>query len=187
MSADWPTRRLGKGPVATAFVARGCSTFGDAVNHVWDLRYGRNKHPADTLCVLEEERGTCSTKHALLARLAEEQGIEADLLLGIYMMREENTRGVGNVLERHGLDAIPEAHCVLEVAGERIDASRRSRSGNYPSIEFLRQEVITPDQVNDYKRAFHRRYIADWASTGGGGGRDPDELWRIREECIAAL
>jgi len=187
MNADWNAKPLAPGFIADAFIARGCDTFGDAVNHVWDLRYGRNKNGGDPLCVLAEDRGTCSTKHALLAGLAQEQGIEADLLLGIYMMSEANTRGVGNVLERYDLDAIPEAHCVLEIGGERVDATRRSRSGEYPTIEFLRQEVITPDQTNDYKRAFHRRYIADWAASLAAAGRDADDLWRIREECIAAL
>ena len=165
MTTDWHATVLTPGPIADAFITRRCATFGDAVNQVWDIRYGRNKNPTDPLCVLAEGRGTCSTKHALLARLAAEQGIAVDLLIGIYMMSEENTRGVDKVLEHHGLAAIPEAHCVLEIGGERIDATRRSRSGDYPTITFLRQEVINPDQVGDYKRAFHRRYMGDWAAS----------------------
>lgn len=188
MSTGWHSHPLDPaGPTSEAFIARGCTTFGQAVDLTWDLAYGRNREPAVLLCVLTEGRGTCSTKHALLARLAAEQGIEADLVLGIYMMSEENTRGAGKVLERHGLDAIPEAHCVIEIDGERIDASRRSRSGHYPVIEFLTREVIQPEQVGDYKRSVHRRFLAEWVASGAAGNLTADEAWRIREECIAAL
>jgi hypothetical protein len=43
--------------------------------------------------VLAEQRGTCSTKHALLRRLAIEQGLDIALVLGIYEMTERNTPG----------------------------------------------------------------------------------------------
>lgn len=188
MSATWRSHQLrDAGPIASAFRERGCRTFGEALELTWDLPYGRNTTPADDLCGLLDSRGTCSTKHALLARLAAEQGIAADLVLGIYMMREANTPGVGVVLERHGLDAIPEAHCILEIDGERIDVTRRGGDGREPIGSFLYREVISPGQIGDYKRNVHRRVIAEWIATGAAGNLTPEEAWRIREACIAAL
>jgi len=51
--------------------------------------------------VLNERRGPCSTKHALLKALADEQGLPIRLMLGIYEMNARNTPGIGRVLEEH--------------------------------------------------------------------------------------
>jgi hypothetical protein len=55
----------------------------------------------DILAVLNERRGPCSTKHALLKALADEQGLPIRLMLGIYEMNARNTPGIGRVLEEH--------------------------------------------------------------------------------------
>ena len=60
-----------------------------------------------------EGRGTCSTKHALLADLARENRRHVALVLGIYEMDEDNTQEIGTVLDRNGLPCVPEAHCYL--------------------------------------------------------------------------
>jgi hypothetical protein len=56
-----------------------------------------------TVPVLCEGRDTCSTKHALLAKLSRENGRRVALILGIYEMDEANTPGVGAVLKPNGL------------------------------------------------------------------------------------
>jgi hypothetical protein len=58
--------------------------------YIQALPYGRNMHPIDLLIVLTEKRGTCSTKHALLRRLAIEQNWDFALVLEIYEMTEQN-------------------------------------------------------------------------------------------------
>jgi len=58
------------------------------------------------MAVHTEGRGTCTTKHALLAELATEQRLPVALVLGIYLMNERNTPSVGSVLARHGLTEI---------------------------------------------------------------------------------
>ena len=52
-----------------------------AVTYIRRLPYGRNTDRSDILRVLREGKGTCSTKHALLACLAQEQGIPLELTL----------------------------------------------------------------------------------------------------------
>jgi hypothetical protein len=47
------------------------------------------------MAVHTEGRGTCSTKHALLAELATEQRLPVALVLGIYLMNERNTPSGG--------------------------------------------------------------------------------------------
>jgi hypothetical protein len=132
------------GPITRLFRAAGAHDFPDAALHVLGLPYGRITDRSRFWLVLEEGRGTCTTKHATLVELAREQGIEVELMLGIYEMSEGNTPGVGRVLSVHGLSGI--------------------------------------------KNDLHRRFLRDWIDrTEPVRGRSLDDVWRIREACIAAL
>src|SRR5580698_10132355 len=88
------------GMVSTAFLNLATFALRAAGQRVCELPYGRNSNPYDPLTVLTEQRGTCSTKHALLRRLAIEQRIDVALVLGIYEMAEQNTPGVGDILRK---------------------------------------------------------------------------------------
>ncbi|MDQ4127000.1 MAG: hypothetical protein M3151_03470, partial [Actinomycetota bacterium] len=114
----------GRGRLDTAFFAIGARDYHAAARHVRRLPYGRNSDRADYGLVLEEGRGTCSTKHALLAALARDYGLPVELRLGVYEMDGRNTPGVGPVLARYGLDGVPEAHCYLAYRGARVDLTR---------------------------------------------------------------
>ena len=57
-----------------------------------------------------------------------------------------------------------------------------------PIQEFLYEESIAVEQIGAYKNDLHKRFLRDWISrTEGMEGRNLEEVWRIREECIAAL
>src|SRR5687768_10106901 len=107
---DFPL--ISAGPATQGCRERGMSSYHEVARWVVQLPYGRGADRED-LAIFHEGRGTCSTKHALLARLAREHGVDVELVLGIYLMDGRNTPGVGGVLAAHGLRAIPEAHCVL--------------------------------------------------------------------------
>jgi hypothetical protein len=76
----------GDGPITSRFRAAGIDDFVGAARHLLALPYGRIADRARFWLVLEEGRGTCTSKHALLAALAREQGIDVQLMLGIYEM-----------------------------------------------------------------------------------------------------
>jgi len=177
------------GAVTAAFLSLGMRDLQAAAKYVSRLTYGRNTHPDDPLVVLSEERGTCSTKHALLQRLAIEQRLDIALVLGIYEMTEKNTPGVGNVLHRHGLTTLPEAHCFLRAAGRRIDVTRELDQVPSEAIScFLHEEDIDPEQITDYKTVLHKQFLSKWTAEHRGlDGRSLTDVWNIREECIAAL
>lgn len=167
--------------VGGLFLTRGLTTLREAALHVHDLPYGRNSDRSDWRLVLPEERGTCSTKHALLAELAREHDFPVELRIGIYEMDPENTPGVGGVLEKHGLDHIPEAHCYLVYEDERIDVTN---AGTVGIPEFLYEEEISPGQIGAHKIEVHQRFLKDWA---WDLNLDFEYVWQVREECIAAL
>lgn len=177
----------GEGPLTRRFREIGALDFAGAARHVWRLPYGRISERTRFWRVLDEGRGTCTTKHALLAELAREQDIDVQLTLAIYEMSERNTPGVGAVLARHGLDCIPEAHCFLRHEGARIDVTGVP-AGAEPIERFLHEEPITIAQIGAYKIEHHRSFLRDWLARRPEGARlDLEEAWRIRESCIAAL
>ena len=175
------------GLFTSLFRAAGVNDFAGAARHLLILRYGRIADRSKFWLVLAEGCGTCTTKHALLAELAREQGIDAHLTLGIYEMNERNTPGVGRVLSSYGLEYIPEAHCYLYYEHGRIDVTGVP-PGAEPIDHFLHQEPITVDQIGAYKNDLHRRFLRDWITrTDTLRGRSLEEVWRIRDACIAAL
>jgi hypothetical protein len=165
------------------FAERGVWDFRSAARHVMLLPYGRNTDRSDYRLVLEEGRGTCSTKHALLAALAREHGRPVGLRLGIYEMDGRNTSGVEPVLRRHGLDSVPEAHCYLTCQGVRVDLTGAGEAEE-PIRAFLHEEAIEPHGIGAYKVERHRAFIGRWAKARN---LDPEKIWRAREECIQAL
>lgn len=174
--------------ITAAFLKAGVQTYRDAASLVYRLPYGRTSSRVDFMAVLIEGRGTCSSKHAVLAELAIEQQLPVALMLGIYLMNKRNTPDIGGVLARQGLGEIPEAHCYLMYRGARIDVTREVESPAEPIAALLHEEQIAPRQVGVYKVHLHQEFLRNWLRAGHL--RDTwtfDELWRVREECIAAL
>ena len=144
------------GPVTAEVIAFGIHDFRAAGRFLHHLPYGRNTDRANFRSVLSERRGTCSTKHALLAELAHEQQLPIALTLGIYQMHDRNTPGVGVILTRYKLPFIPEAHCYLTYKGERIDITRSSAKPTEPIGQFLSEETILPVQIGEHKIGLHK-------------------------------
>jgi hypothetical protein len=76
----------------------------------------------------------------------------------------------------------------LTYEGTRIDITRSGAEPTEPIDRFLSEEAIVPAQIGDYKVQFHQQFLRRWlANTDVVGNRSFAELWKIREECIAAL
>jgi len=176
-----------RGPDSEALIRVGCDTYQAAARYLHELPYGRNSDRSDYRLVLPESRGTCSTKHALLGAVATEQGILVTLTIGIYYMTEANTPGVGRVLAAHGLGGIPEAHCYLTHHGRRVDITRSDVSPESAIEQFEREWTITPAQIGEHKVRLHQAYLEKWLSQRQDLRLTTHELWKIREDCIAAL
>jgi hypothetical protein len=174
---------LKPGPVANTLAELDITTFYQAVEFVWKLPYGRNTSP-NCLLIIKEARGTCSTKHAFLAKLAREQRVDLHLTVGIFMMGSINTPSIARVLDSVNISAIPEAHCYLKSGDLRYDFTHyKEKSELFPNIEILYEESIHPEQIGDYKVTLHQKWIL--AQTNFD--LDFDDLWLIRESCIREL
>src|SRR5207249_9809588 len=151
------------GPITRLFRKAGVDDFAGAARYLLNVPYGRITERSRFWLVLREGRGTCTTKHALLAELAREQDIDVSLILGIYEMNERNTPGVGRVLRKYGLESIPEAHCYLAHKGGGIDITGVP-AGAELIDSFLHEEPITVDQIGAYKNDRHERVLRVWIS-----------------------
>ena len=168
-------------PLSARFAAQGAWTYRDAARLVWDLPVAPTRH-AGLEAVLRDRCGTPSTKHGLLAALAEENGLPVDLWIGLFLMSDATTPGVGTVLKRHKMTAVPEARVVLGVGDERMDLTWPGHLRPVP--DFLVEEQIQPRQVGSVEAVWHRRQSDAWAEAGG---LDADAVWAAREAAIAAI
>ncbi|WP_223584828.1 hypothetical protein [Sphingobacterium sp. GVS05A] len=176
-----------KGAISESFTAIGINTFQQANKWVSDLDYNRNHDKNNVLTLFEEQCGTCSTKHALLKRLADENGNESiKLILGIFTMNSKNTPKIKDVLAKYDLKYIPEAHNYLRNHNHILDFTGIGVNETKFELDLLEEVEIGPDQITDYKVQYHKEFLSRWIETN----KIPytlDKLWKIREECIAAL
>jgi hypothetical protein len=165
--------------------SRGFEAFDQLAEHVRTLPYGRTSNAKDPLAVLRQGRGTCSAKHQLLAAVAQDCGhSEVQLTIGIYEMSEENTRGIGTVLNAASLTCIPEAHCYLSIEGERFDFTGLPAGSSSPFAALVAEYTVSPTNLPQIKIEIHKEAIAAWARDRG---ISKEAAWAAREACIAAL
>ncbi len=168
--------------------ANGLATFSTAAAFIRDLPYGRNADKTDLLSLFREQRGTCSTKHALLKQLADENGAgEIRLILGLFRMHARNTPAVAPVLAQYDLPYMPEAHCYLRYGSEVLDYTKKDADPAAFLPDLILEREITPEQIITFKISFHKEYLEKQCSEPGFGRYSAAELWEIREECIRAL
>lgn len=172
-------------PMGAAILGMGFRTFEALAAHVRQLPYARTTWPDDPLAVLREGRGTCSSKHQLLATVAQECGHpEVVLTVGVYEMTEANTPGVGAALRAAGYTSIPEAHCYLTVDHQRWDFTGLPRGIESPFQALIEEHFLLPESASARKRTLHQQALGRWAERVGVSSID---AWAVREACIAAL
>jgi hypothetical protein len=135
----------GAGLLSMAFTDLGLSSFHQACRWVHELPYGYNSDRDDPLILFSERKGTCTTKHAAIATLAQELSLPIEKHLGIYAMTEEIVAGTDAILGRFGLPYVPMLHCFLVYGVHRVDLTAGNRNGKRSSIEeFLHIERVRP-------------------------------------------
>lgn len=167
---------------------RNITLWNDLVKMVKNLPYGRNENRFDFSLVLKENKGTCSSKHALLSKIAELNGVKnVKLILGIFRMNSQNNPKIKQILQREDLEYIPEAHCYLCVNNLKLDVTHTNSSFSDIENDILEEIEIKPEQVNEYKIDYHKKFLKNWLENENSSRLTFAELWEIREECIKQL
>ena len=165
----------------------GIETWNELIQFVKELPYGRNSNRNDFELVIIERKGSCSSKHALLKKVADLNKIRnVKLVLGIYKMHRQNTPNIGNVLLENEIEFMPEAHCYLKIENKRTDLT--TNNSDFVKIErdILNELEIEPEQVAEFKVEYHKEFLKKWISENRID-REFNEIWKIREKCIENL
>ncbi len=174
-----------QGHVCRPFFKKNILTFWDAIEYVHQLPYGRTRNREIYLQVLEDGKGVCSNKHALIAALAEELGIPLQLYMGIYFMTSKNTPQITPILEHYHLEAIPEAHCYLRHDDYSLDITFPNSTVFSLNVDLEREMTITPQQIGLFKVEKHKAFIKSWIKDRPD--LSTDFIWNAREEWIEKL
>ena len=176
------------GPVSAVFIGNSCNTFAEAAAYIKKLPYSRNTDKDNPLTVFNDGCGTCGTKHAVLKRLATENGFkEIELLTGIFKMSAANSPAVAPVLNHFGLPYIPEAHNYLKYKGAILDYTLPGHKQLDFAGHLMTESTIQPEDISANKVAHHKQFLANWLKTNTDIKYAIEEIWDIREACIMAL
>jgi hypothetical protein len=177
------------GPVSRRFLEMGIGSFHEACRYVHELPYGYNSDRDDLMILFEEKFGSCTTKHAVIATLADELGLKVEKSIGIYAMTEDIVAGASRITEKHDLPYVPMVHCYLVYEDHRADLSEGNDNGKKRSIEdFLYSEKVAAnisakDEYLLYRKALKERILAEKELKG----IDLKRILRAREEGLALL
>ena len=179
----------GSGVVSQEFLQRGITGLIDACRYVHQLPYGYNSDRDDLLILFKEGRGSCTTKHAVVATLAEELGLPIVKNIGIYGMTEDLVTGTNDILDQYNLPYVPMVHCFLVFRDYRVDLTEGNDNGkNRPIDRFLHTETVIPnisakDEYLLYRKALKERILLREELRGV----DIKRILQAREEGIKLL
>lgn len=176
------------GKISEACLTHHLTSFHEAITFIKHLPYGRNANKNDLSTLFADGCATCGTKHALLKQLAlEHQEENIHLITGLFRMHGKNTPAVAETLQAHRLGYLPEVHCYLKFMGRRFDFTTANPKSLNFEPDLIKEKEILPDQITDYKVAYHKHHLAAWLKANPQLPYSLEELWTIREQCIQDL
>lgn len=177
-----------KGQISKEFIDRNMLTFNQAALFVRQLAYGRNADKNNLASIFTDNCGTCSTKHALLKKLADENNFEkVKLIVGLFQMNKNNTPEISATLAQNNLEYIPEAHCYLKYEDQIIDLTKINSDPTDFWDDLIEEIEISPEQITDYKVNYHKNYLVTWLDKNKKINVSLNDIWKIREQCIQDL
>jgi thiol-disulfide isomerase/thioredoxin len=176
------------GEISNEFLARKIYNFNEATHFVANLDYGRNVNKDDLKTVFLDNCGTCSTKHALLKKLADENGFnQIKLILGIFKMNSKNTIEISKTLNKNNLEYIPEAHNYLKFENKIFDFTKNNSKPSDFESDLIEEIEMLPNQISNYKVELHKNHLQNWLNRNEEIKFNLNEIWKIREQCILDL
>jgi len=176
-----------KDSLTTLVTEKGIKNWSELIDFTQKLPYGRNENREDFSLVMKENKGTCSSKHAFLKKIADLNNFDnVKLILGMYRMNNINTPKIENTISKSGLEYIPEAHCYLKLNNQRIDITNSNADIENLICDIIEEIEIEPEQVNTFKVDYHKKYLQNWINENEIK-LNFDKIWQIREQCIKKL
>jgi hypothetical protein len=176
------------GPIASKFMDLGVHNFKDACIYVHNLEYGYNSNPDDQNILFKENKGSCTTKHATIAGLAEEMQIPLYKTVGIYKFTEEIVEGASKILTKYNLPFVPMVHCFLVYEKYRFDLTEGNYNGKKSPIEeFLYTEQVDAFISRKKEYLLYKKALKEILLTPEMKGIEEKSILKAREEAIHLL
>lgn len=153
------------GKISKKFLELGITSFKEACEYVHNIDYGYNTNYDDKMIFFKENMGTCTTKHAVIAGLAEELNIPLHKHVGIYKLTEEISTNTNEILKKYKIPYVPMAHCFLVYKDFRFDLTEGNCNGKNTTIKnFIHEEEVDPfisrkDEYLLYKRVLKEQVL----------------------------
>jgi hypothetical protein len=177
------------GKISKKFLELGIKSFKEACEYISNVEYGYNTNYDDDMILFKENKGTCTTKHAVIAALAEELNIPLFKYVGIYKFTEEISTGANELLKKYHIPYVPMIHCFLVYDQYRFDLTEGNNNGKKTTIEdFIHKEKVEPfisrkDEYLILKRVLKEIIL----SSEEMKGIKEKTLLKAREESIILL
>ncbi len=177
------------GIMSRKFLELGIESFKEACKYVHDKDYGYNTDYNDKMIFFKEDMGTCTTKHAVIAGLAEELGIPLFKYVGVYKLTEKISTGTSEILKKYNLPYIPMIHCFLVYKQFRFDLTEGNCNGKNTNLdEFIHFEKVDPfisrkEEYILYKKVLKTKVLPSKEMDG----KSEKQLLKARGESILLL
>jgi len=177
------------GQITRKFLELGITTFKEACDYVHNIEYGYNTNYDDKLIFFKENMGTCTSKHAVIAGLAEELNIPLYKHIGVYKFTEEISTGANIILEKYDIPYVPMVHCFLVYKEYRFDLTEGNCNGKNTSIEnLIHEQKVEPfisrkDEYLLFKNVLKEKILPSKEMEG----KSERSLLKAREESIILL
>ncbi|NHJ31446.1 MAG: hypothetical protein FK732_01155 [Asgard group archaeon] len=177
------------GDISKKFLELGITSFKEACLYVHNLEYGYNSDKDDKVILFKEKMGSCTTKHGVIASLAEELDLPLYKKIGIYKLNEIIVTGTSKILERYDIPYIPMVHCFLVYENYQFDLTEGNNNGKNTSIEdFIHDEKVIPFITSKDEYLLFRRILEEKIMTSPEmDGIKRQTLLKAREEGIKLL
>ncbi|MCH9634560.1 MAG: hypothetical protein S4CHLAM7_13130 [Chlamydiae bacterium] len=162
-------------------------TFHAAIRFAYDLPYQRISNLEDLRLAATECRGTCSSKHGFLAKLAQENNEHSfQVELIVFPFYSSFAPSLKDRFEKFSIDYILEAHCYLKYKDQIIDitSSRFDCTRYYSENKAFSTQKLAFSQVGSYKQKLHEDLFRKWCKTLN---KPFDGLWKLRCDLIQHL
>jgi hypothetical protein len=153
---------LNAGKISKQFLGKKLEHFHGAINYVYQLKYVPPSEPFNFNLELEEEKGTCSTKHALLVALATELNLPIHLGLGICHLTPLKFPMIKDILKKFSIPYIPESHNFMICNNKFLDITFPGECIILSPTDIIQEEIILPEQITTYKAEMHKQYLNKW-------------------------
>jgi len=177
------------GEISKKFLKLGITSFKEACLYVHNMEYGYNSDKDDKMILFKENMGSCTTKHGVIAALAEELNIPLYKKVGIYKLTDAIASGTGKIMEKYAIPYIPMVHCFIVYENYRFDLTEGNKNGKNTSIEeFIHEEYVIPfitrkDEYLLFRQVLDEKIMASKEMKG----IEKRTLLKAREEAIKLL